>query len=98
MFLYFHDKEKAEGLGKLGKLLGLIWDREELLAPEGRPDGTVEVIHVPLSLLLDPKLKASLRTQIIKDKDDQGKPVAELGLLGKEAFLDHYRRVEALKK
>ena len=70
----------------------MLWEKDELFTPEVRPDASVEQLHVPLSLVIQPELLKSMRDWVQKGKDDKGKPIKELGALSRDAFLEFYRQ------
>jgi len=57
----------------------------------------VEELFIPLATVIDPKLTEGLRAWISKAKDDQGRPIKELGQLDREAFLEFYRQHTTMK-
>lgn len=57
-----------------------------------RPDASVEQLHVPLSLVINPDLLKHMRDWVQKGKDDRGKPIKELGALSRDEFIEFYRR------
>jgi hypothetical protein len=70
----------------------LLWEKEELFKPEVRPDASVEQLHVPLTLILNPDLLKQMREWVQKGKDKTGKPIKELGTLDRDAFIEFYRQ------
>lgn len=82
---------EQERLDGLGRLLGLLWDRDEIFKPPVRPDMDIKQFFVPLAQLLKPDLLKALRDYISKEKDEQGQPIKELGALDRESFLEWYR-------
>lgn len=73
-------------------MLGLLWEKDELFKPEVRPDASVEQLHVPLSLVLQPDLLKQMRDWVQKGKDKAGKPIKELGALSRDDFIEFYRQ------
>lgn len=73
-------------------MLGLLWTKEELTKPRTRPDAGVEELMIPLATVIDPKLTDSLKSYISKAKDKYGRPIKELGQLGREDFLKFYKQ------
>lgn len=90
-FLFFKQKNEDEQIEKLARILGLIWDRSDLFKPDIRPDGLVEKVLIPLSLLLEPKLKENLRAQM--QKSEKTKNEVELGRLDKDSYISLYRKL-----
>lgn len=87
---------ERERLDELGRLLGLLWDRDEIFKAPVRPDLEVKQLFIPLAQLIKPDLLKALRDYISKSKDDQGNPIKELGSLDKESFLEFYRNYSGM--
>ena len=81
----------------MAKVLGLLWTKEELTKPTTRPDAGVAELFIPLATVIDPKLTEGLKAWISKARDDQGRPIKELGQLDRDAFLEWYRQHSPLK-
>jgi hypothetical protein len=97
-YLYWDAIVQQERLDGLARMLGLLWDRDEIFKPPVRPDMEIKQFFVPLAQLLKPNLLKALRDYISKEKDDQGKPIKELGALDKESFLEFYRNYTSMLK
>jgi hypothetical protein len=78
-------------------MLGLLWTKEELTKPRTRPDAGVEELMIPLATVIDPKLTEGLKAFISKAKDKHGRPIKELGQLGREDFLKFYTQHTTMK-
>jgi hypothetical protein len=78
-------------------MLGLLWTKEDLTKPRTRPDAGVEELMIPLATVIDPKLTEGLKAFISKAKDKQGRPIKELGQLGREDFLKFYSQHTTMK-
>lgn len=78
---------------QLAKILGLSWTRDEIFKPPQRPTLDSEEYLIPLSLLINPDLVKNLRNWVNKQKDEQGKPLTELGMLPIDEFFKYYQDV-----
>lgn len=97
----YQQKDRDETLNSVGKLLGVVWDLNEVEANKDRESGDYETdkIRIPLSLVINPKIKEIIESQkptksdssshfinqgsYVPDKDEKVVSMAELS---KEEF------------
>ena len=78
-------------------MLGCLWYKDDLDVKAGRPRRDLgrpppNEFRVALTELLNPDLRKELRKFLEQAKDEQGRPVRELGYVDKDKFLEHYRQ------